>query len=102
MKPTIGKRAGLYQQREEKPLSITRQFVEINTHQNIAMKRQFMFIEDAQTAININTLEERLKLTRWLLKQLQSGVRIDSLTQQLSKLEEKQRHTLQKRFRIFR
>jgi hypothetical protein len=100
MKPTIGKRAASNKPQEEKPPSAARLYVEINTHQNITMKRQFMYIEDVKTAININTLEERLILKRWFLKQLESGTSNEKLIEQLSNHAEKDRHLLQKKFRI--
>ena len=68
MKPTIGNRAGINKPTEVKKPSVSRRFVEINTHHNIVMKREFMYIEDAKTAINIKlSLEERIKLKRWLI-----------------------------------
>ena len=72
MKPTIGKRAGLTRMEEDKKPSATRTFVEVNTHHNITMKREFMYLEDVKTAININTLEERIRL-RKQLKMLLGG-----------------------------
>ena len=45
------------------------------------MKRQFMYIEDVKTAININTLEERITFKRWLIKQLQLDRSQEKLTQ---------------------
>ncbi len=99
MKPTIGKRAGLYKRQEEKKPSAARQFVEINTHHNIVMKREFMYIEDVKEAININTLEERIRLKRWLIAQLKSNSK-DKLVEALEVIADKDRHTLQKRFKI--
>ena len=53
MKPTIGKRAAMYKSSlgEEKPMTPTQHFVEVNTHQNIVLKRRFMYQEDTKTAI---------------------------------------------------
>jgi len=100
MKSTIGKRAGAYKHQEEKKPSTARQFVEINTHRNITMKREFLYVEDVKEAININTLEERLILKRWLIKQLQKNVSKEYLIQALFNSEDKDRHKLQKNFRI--
>ncbi|MBC8486622.1 MAG: hypothetical protein H8D45_11345 [Bacteroidetes bacterium] len=100
MKPSIGKRAGLYNNKEEKRPSAAREFVEINTHHNITMKREFLYVEDVKEAININTLEERIKLKRWLIKQLQKNVSKEYLKQALFNSEDKDRHKLQKNFRI--
>jgi len=100
MKPTIGKRAASNNVKEEKPPSAARLFVEINTHQNITMNRQFMYIEDIKSAININTLEERIKLKRWFLKQLESGTSNEKLLELVSNLADKDRHVLQKKFKV--
>ena len=99
MKPTIGKRAGLYKRQEEKKPSASCHFVEINTHHNIVLKREFMYIEDVKEAININTLEERIKLKRWLISQLKQNSN-DKLVEALEIMADKDRHTLQKRFKI--
>ena len=101
MKPTIGKRAEIYKSSlgEEKPKTPTQHFVEINTHQNIVLKRRFMYEEDAKEALNINTLETRIKLTRWLNSQLKNHSK-EQLIKVLERMEDKDRHTLQKRFKI--
>ena len=54
MKPTIGKRAASNIRQEEKKTSAARLFVEINTHHNITLKRQFIYIENVKETININ------------------------------------------------
>ncbi|MCB2220715.1 MAG: hypothetical protein KQI35_09985 [Bacteroidetes bacterium] len=100
MKPTIGKRAGTFTSREEKDPLVARYFVEINTHHNISMKRKFLFVEDVHTAININTLEERLKLKKWLIAQLQKDHSQEDLINLLSDSIDKDRHKLQKDFKI--
>lgn len=111
MKPTIGKRAALYKQGEEKKLSIVRQFIELNTHSNISIKREFLYLEDVKVAININTLEERIMIKRWLIKQLQKGQAEEATSGAVSKpneeliqvlfdSEEKDRHRLQKDYKI--
>ena len=99
MKPTIGKRAGLNKRKEEKKPSAVRQFVEINTHHNIVMKREFMYIEDVKEAININTLEERIILKRWFISQLKAQSN-DKLVGVLEEMAEHDRHTLQKKYKI--
>jgi hypothetical protein len=100
MNPNIGKRAGNYQKVTEKKPSAAKDFIELNTHKNIVLKRYFMYLEDVKSAININTLEERLKLTMWFLKQLESNTSNEKLIQELSSLAEKDRHTLQKKYKI--
>lgn len=100
MKPTIGKRAENNLHLAEKPPSAARQFVEINTHNNITLKSDFMYTEDVKIAININTLEERITLKRWLIKQLEGNTSKENLIQELSNIAEKERHLLQKRFKV--
>ena len=64
------------------------------------MKREFMYIEDVKEAININTLEERIKLKKWLIKQLQNNNSNEKLIQTLFDSMDKDRHTLQKKYKI--
>jgi hypothetical protein len=58
MNLTISNPAILNKLVEDKKLFIARQFIELNTHTNISMKREYVYIEDVKKAININTLEE--------------------------------------------
>lgn len=81
-------------------VSAARSFIETNTHRNITMKREFVYLEDVKTAININTLEERIILKRWLLSVLQKRTTKDDLMNLLENLAEKDRHRLQKDFKI--
>ena len=99
MNPNIGKRAGIYQKATEKKPSAARDFIELNTHKNIVLKRDFMYLEDVKSAININTLEERIKLKQWLISQLKCNSK-DKLIEALERMEDKDRHTLQKKFKI--
>jgi hypothetical protein len=111
MKPTFEKQAGINKPRTESKPSAIRQFVEINTHKNITIRREYMYLEDVKEAININTLEERIKLKKWLIRQLQkiqaqqatTGVVSKPnkiLIQSLFDSSDKDRHTLQKRYRF--
>ena len=79
--------------------AITRKFVKVNTHHNIVLKREFMYIVDVKEAINIDTLEERIKLKRWLISQLKSKPK-DNLVEVLEGIAEHDRHTLQKKYKI--
>lgn len=100
MKPTHGKRSTIYNHPEEKKPSAVRYFIETNTHHNISMKREYVCIEDVKEAININTLEERILLKRWLIKQHQTSKSLEELIQVLFHSEEKDRRRLQKDFKI--
>jgi hypothetical protein len=64
------------------------------------MKLEYVYIEDVKEAINSNTLEERIVLKRWLIKQLQASKSLEELIHLLFDSEEKGRHRLQKDFKI--
>ena len=100
MNPNIGKRAGIYQKTTVKKPSAARDFIELNTHKNIVLKRDFMYLEDVKTAININTLDERIRLRKWLKMRLQSSASKSEIVSLLEDLIDKDRHRLQKRFKI--
>jgi len=100
MKTTHGKRSIQKKPEKEKNLSVARDFIEANTHHNITMKREFVYIEDVRIAVNINTLEERLKLKRWLISLLHQGVSLDDLKNLMNHSAESDRHRLQKDYRV--
>jgi len=100
MKPSHGQRSVLNKVKQDKVPSAARQFVETNTHHNITMKREFVFIEDVRHAININSLEERLNLKRWIMAMLLKRLNKDELVRLLDASSEKDRHRLQKEYRI--
>jgi hypothetical protein len=98
MNPKIGRRAALYKPPPEKKPSAARDFIMVNTHNNIALRREFMYIEDVKIAININTLEERIRLKRWLIRQLQQTVKPEELITLLFESQDKDRYRLVKDF----
>jgi hypothetical protein len=100
MKPTIGKGALSNKMHQEKKPTAVRVFIEANTHHNITMKREYVYLEDVKEAININTLEERIVLKRWFIKQLRQSLSKEGLIQALFDSEEKDRHLLQKEYKI--
>jgi len=87
-------------QKNEKPKTKTVEFIELNTHNNITMKRDFLYLEDVKTAVNINHLELSIKLKRWLLSQLNRNIDRKKLIEILEESAEKDRHRLQKRYKI--
>jgi hypothetical protein len=87
-------------QKDDKPKTKTVEFVELNTHNNITMKCDFLYLEDVKIAININHLEVSIKLKRWLLSQLMSHNNIKRLIEVLEESADKDRHRLQKKYRI--
>jgi hypothetical protein len=86
--------------KDDKPKTKTVKFVELNTHNNITMKRDFLYLEDVKIAININHLEVSIKLKRWLISQLISHNNIKRLIEVLEESADKDRHRLQKRYKI--
>jgi len=84
----------------EKPKTKTVEFIELNTHNTITMKRDFLYLEDVKIAININHLEVSVKLKRWLLSQLKSHIDRNRLIEVLEESADKDRHRLQKRYKI--
>jgi hypothetical protein len=100
MKPTIGKGANSNNINEEKKPTAVRNFIEINTHHNITEKREYVYLEDVKEAVNINTLEERIILKRWLIKQLQASKSTSLLIQVLFDSSDKDRHRLIKEYKI--
>jgi hypothetical protein len=100
MKSTIGRRAQMNTRQEENKSCAARGFVELNTHHNITIKREYVYIEDVKAAVNINTLEERIILKRWLIRQLQAGFQHQELIQLLFDSVDKDRHRLVKGYQI--
>ena len=86
--------------KDEKPKSKTVEFIEVNTNNNITMKRDFLYLEDVKIAININHLEVSVNLKRWLLNQLKSSVERKRIIEVLEESAEMDRHRLQKGYKI--
>ena len=87
-------------QKNEIPKTKTVEFIELNTHNNITMKRDFLYLEDVKTAVNINHLELSIKLKRWLLSQLNRNIDRKKLIEIMEESADKDRHRLQKRYKI--
>jgi hypothetical protein len=100
MNPKFAKRSVLNTPREEKKKTAVRMFIEVNTHHSISIKPKYLYLEDVKTAININTLEERIILKRWLLSQLSKGISKEDLIQLLNNSAEMDRHRMQKDYQI--
>ncbi len=98
MKPKL--KRNIENQKNEKLQTKTVEFIELNTHNNITMKRDFLYLEDVKTAININHLEVSIKLKRWLLSQLKTNTNKNRLIELLGESAEKDRHRLQKGYKI--
>jgi len=99
MNPRIGRRS-LYNKREPKTKPAAVEFVEQNTKKNISMKEEFLYLEDVKTAMNIHHLEVHIKLKQWLLLELKKNSNVQVYYEMLSDSIDKDRHRLQKEFRI--
>lgn len=99
MNPRIGQRSQ-YNKQEKKPLSKAVEFVHCNTKKNITMKQEFLYLEDVKTAMNIQYLENNIRVKRFIIEQFIKGVDTNQLLKKLEESIEKDRHTLQKTFRI--
>jgi hypothetical protein len=99
MNPRIGKRASHEKSTPKLKVQI---FVEKNTEYSIAIKREFMYIEDAKTAINMAILENRilvrLEFVRWLNSKLPS----DLIIRKIDELNDLDHHRLVKLVPNFR
>lgn len=99
MNPRIGRRS-LYNKLERKPKPAAVDFVERNTKKNITMKQEFLYLEDVKIAMNILHLETSIKLKRWLLIEIKKHSDVLNLSNSINESIEKERHRLQKEFRI--
>jgi len=99
MNPNIGRRSQ-YNKRKDKPKPKAVQFVEQNTKKSIAMKQHFLYLEDVKTAMNIHHLEVSIILKRWLKNEVHREMEMKNFIQMLDESIEKDRHRLQKEFKI--
>ncbi|MBN3034205.1 MAG: hypothetical protein JW861_01350 [Bacteroidales bacterium] len=99
MRAQIGKRAASPGE-GDRHISAARQFVEQNTHRNISLREEYLYLEDVRTAMNILFLETGLNLQRRVIRMLDSGVKPEQIRQMLLDASEKYRHRLQKDYRI--
>jgi len=98
MRKQIGKRS-VKPIPEKQKLKVVK-FVEDNTQNNLALRRDHLYIEDVKAAMKINTLEQRILLRKHVLKMLNDQVPHERLRQVLLQSNEKDIHTLLKNFRI--
>ncbi len=99
MNPRIGRRSQ-YNKRKEKPKPKAVQFVEQNTKKSIAMKQHFLYLEDVKIAMNIHHLEVSIILKRWLKSEIHQEIEVRNFVKMLEESIEKDRHRLQKEFKI--
>lgn len=99
MNPRIGRRSQ-YNKMEVKPKPASVLFVERNIKKNISMRQEFLYLEDVKTAMNIHHLEINMKLKKWVRNELNKSKDNIQLISYLDKAIEKDRHRLQKDFKI--
>jgi len=98
MRKQIGKRAQKPEEEREKYLSVS--FVKSNVQNNLALRRDHLYLEDVKDAMNINALEQRIRLRQDLLRMLESEIPVSIIKQRIFKELERDRHTLLKRYRL--
>jgi len=99
MNPRIGRRS-LYNKLEKRPKPTAVDFVERNTKKNITMKQEFLYLEDVKIAMNIHHIETNIKFKRWLLNEIRKKPNYEKFSEIINNSIEKDRHRLQKEYRI--
>ena len=100
MHPRVGKRS-LYNATEpKKPESKAVEFIRVNTKKSLTIKQEYIYLEDVKSALNIHHLEQNINLKKWLLGLLREGKKPELLIRMLEESAEKDRHRLQKTYRI--
>ena len=100
MNPDIAKRAGISRNNVEKKPSVVWNFMKLNTHHNMTIKREFLYVLDVKSATNINTLEGRIKVEKWLLSALLEGKFQKDSVSIIEAVIDKDRHRLQKGYNV--
>lgn len=99
MNPRIGRRSSYNKlEKKQKPAAVL--FVEGNTKKNITMKQEFLYLEDVKIAMNIQHLELNIKFKRWLLNEIKLQPNYEKLSKIIHDSIDRDRHRLQKKFRI--
>lgn len=99
MNPRIGRRSQ-YNKIETKPKPAAVLFVERNTKKNISMRQEFLYLEDVKVAMNIHHLEVSMNLKKWMRNELMKNQDIVRLRTYIEDAIEKDRHRLQKDYKI--
>lgn len=98
MRRQIGKRAQKAEEQNEKFLSVS--YVKENVQNNLALRRDHLYLEDVKNAININALEQRILVRKDILRLLESDIPASLIKQRIFRELERDRHTLLKRYRL--
>lgn len=58
-------------------------YVDNNTHYTIMLQREFMYLEDTKTAINLAELEQRIETRNEILSWLSNALSLETLSERL-------------------
>lgn len=98
MRRQIGKRSV---KPSEKPSKLkVVEFVENNTQNNLALRRDHLYLEDVKSAMNISTLEQRILLRKQIIKLMNENIPTTRLRQILLQANEKDSHLMMKNYKL--
>jgi hypothetical protein len=93
MNPRIGKRA---KSEASGPKLKVQLFVEQNTHYAISIQREYMYIEDSKTAINLGILEQRIETRKELVRMLNNKLPPELIIKRIDDLNDMDHHRIVK------
>lgn len=99
MNPGIGKRSQINRQ-EKKTRAKAVEFIHRNTKKSITLKQEYLYLEDVKTALNIHHLEINIQLKKWLINLIKMDTTKERRINILEESAEKDRHKLQKIYKI--
>jgi hypothetical protein len=92
MNPKKLKKRLTAEEEKERPEGV--KFVELNTKSNIAIRDVHMYLDDVKLAININTLEQRIKTKYQFIELLKKSSSLQTVIQNLENSAKLDRHRL--------
>jgi hypothetical protein len=99
MNPGIGKRTVINKQ-DKKPTAKAVEFIHRNTKKSIALKTEYLYLEDVKTAMNIHHLETNIQSKKWMIQMIKTNGSQDNYIPILENSLDKDRHKLQKMYKI--
>jgi intein-encoded DNA endonuclease-like protein len=95
MRPQVGKRANKTQD-AEKEKTLSREFIEKNLKKNLAIREEYLSLEDIKTAININAIEQRIYARNKILHWLKENYPTTSIIEKIEEENHFDRHRMNK------
>jgi hypothetical protein len=95
MRPQVGKRAKKNQD-AEKEKTLSREFIEKNLKKNLAIREEYLSLEDIKTAININAIEQRIYARNKILHWLKENYPTTSIIEKIEEENHFDRHRMNK------